>query len=205
MKSYPTIPYGTTTDNTTFYGFDKIDGSCIRAEWSKQKGFYKFGTRKHLITSEDGFLCEAPQLILDRYGDSMPKRFQEIKCDRAVAFFEFVGPKSFAGMHFEEKHEVVLIDVSRDRIGFPTGQDFYGCYQDLGIPSLLHVGPVDEEVIESIRSSNLQGMTFEGVVFRGHVDKKKPMPVYFKQKSRAWLDKLKQYCGANEQLFETMK
>ena len=204
MKSYPSIPYGTVSDDI-FYCFDKLDGSCIRAEWSKQKGFYKFGTRKHLITSEDGFLCEAPDLILTRYGDSLSKRFQEIECDRAVAFFEFVGPKSFAGMHFEEKHEVVLIDVSRDRIGFPTGQEFYNLYGDLGVPAMLHHGVVSEAVIESIRSSNLQGMTFEGVVFRGQVNKKKPMPVYFKQKSRAWLDKLHTYCGENTQLFETMK
>jgi hypothetical protein len=204
VKTYPSIPYGTTSDQI-FYGFDKLDGSNIRAEWSKQKGFYKFGTRKHLLTTEDQFLCEAPDLIKARYGDTLPKRLQELKCDRAVAFFEFYGPQSFSGMHIQEAHQVTLIDVSRDRVGFPTGKDFYDFYYDLGTPTMLHIGVIDEEVIEAVRSSVLQGMTFEGVVFRGQIDKKKSMPVYFKQKSRAWLDKLKQYCGANEQLFETMK
>jgi len=44
MKSYPSIP-GKHTNGIPLTVFDKLDGSNIRAEWSKKRGFYKFGTR----------------------------------------------------------------------------------------------------------------------------------------------------------------
>ena len=45
-------------------------------------------------------------------------------------------------------------------------------------------------------------MTFEGVVAKGVNDKLTKMPIMFKIKSKAWLDKLKEYCKDDERLFE---
>ena len=53
MKSYRSIPFANKIpENETFYVFDKLDGSNIRAEWNPKKGFYKFGSRSQLLTPD---------------------------------------------------------------------------------------------------------------------------------------------------------
>jgi hypothetical protein len=47
-------------------------------------------------------------------------------------------------------------------------------------------------------------MTFEGVVCKGANDKKTKMPIMFKIKSQAWLDKLKEHCKEDEALFNKL-
>jgi hypothetical protein len=47
-------------------------------------------------------------------------------------------------------------------------------------------------------------MTFEGVVCKAKNPKNTPMPLMFKVKNKAWIDKLKVYCKGNEQLFNTL-
>jgi hypothetical protein len=47
-------------------------------------------------------------------------------------------------------------------------------------------------------------MTFEGVVCKAVNDKKTKQPIMFKQKSRAWLDKLHEYCGDNKDLLNAL-
>ena len=52
MKQYPKILYFDQAPiNEQCYAFDKIDGSNFRAEWSKKRGWYKFGTRNTMINS----------------------------------------------------------------------------------------------------------------------------------------------------------
>ena len=46
MKQYETIPYYGDYLGPDIIAFDKIDGSNLRFEWSRKRGFYKFGTRK---------------------------------------------------------------------------------------------------------------------------------------------------------------
>jgi hypothetical protein len=43
MKTYPSISRDIV--GQPIYAFDKLDGSNIRAEWSKKNGFHKFGSR----------------------------------------------------------------------------------------------------------------------------------------------------------------
>ena len=47
MKSYPSIPKFSFGD-IKLHTFDKLDGSNLRFEWTKKKGWYKFGTRSWL-------------------------------------------------------------------------------------------------------------------------------------------------------------
>ena len=49
MKSYNTIPYYGDYWDLPVIGFNKLDGSNIRAEWNKKRGFYKFGSRNVMI------------------------------------------------------------------------------------------------------------------------------------------------------------
>jgi hypothetical protein len=48
-------------------------------------------------------------------------------------------------------------------------------------------------------------MTFEGVVCKGSSTTKAAMPTMFKIKSKAWLEKLKEYCKGNDKLFAMLE
>ena len=52
-----------------FVAFDKLDGSNIRAEWDRQRGWHLFGSRRRLLDATQPLLGQAIQLILDNYGD----------------------------------------------------------------------------------------------------------------------------------------
>ena len=75
MKTYPSIPR--KIQNVPVYAFDKLDGSNIRAEWSKKKGFYKYGTRKRLLGSDEKPLGRAIELVNDVYGARLNRRFTD--------------------------------------------------------------------------------------------------------------------------------
>lgn len=77
----------------------------------------------------------------------------------------------------------------------------------MDIPAVLHHGKVGKEMIDKVKSSTLEGMTFEGVVCKAANPnrKKTSHPVMFKIKSNAWLDKLKTFCGEDIKMFERMK
>jgi hypothetical protein len=47
-------------------------------------------------------------------------------------------------------------------------------------------------------------MSLEGVVCKGANDKKTNMPIMFKIKSKAWLQRLKEHCKDDEALFERL-
>jgi hypothetical protein len=63
---------------------------------------------------------------------------------------------------------------------------------------------VTTELFDGVKQSTLKGMTFEGVVCKGANDKATKMPIMFKIKSKAWLDKLREYCKGDNQLFEKL-
>ena len=62
MKAYPTIPREVIR-SMSIYAFAKLDGSNIRAEWSRKKGFYKFGSRKRLLGTDQNTIPEAEELV----------------------------------------------------------------------------------------------------------------------------------------------
>ena len=102
MKSYPSISKDIIL-NENVYIFDKIDGSNIRAEWSKKKGFYKFGTKKCLIDENTPIFGKSIALIKQSYENQLSYVFKKERIvDNVVCFFEFVGSNSFAGWHDEK-------------------------------------------------------------------------------------------------------
>lgn len=202
MKTYPSI--SNTIKKGIFYAFDKLDGSNIRVEWSRKKGFYKFGTRRRLLDETDPILGSAKPLFLERYEDSLNKIARKQRWDRAVFFSEFFGPSSFCGAHVpDEQKEVLLIDVHVNKRGLLPPSDFLKTFGDILHAPLLYHGPVDEEFVRSVRESTLEGMTFEGVIVKGVPDKNGPG--MYKIKSQAWLDALKNKCGDDEAAFERLK
>lgn len=204
MKTYPSISYATES-HLPIVAFDKLDGSNIRAEWTRKKGWHKFGTRNRLVDETDPLFGKAPKLIIAKYGDSLGKALADAGHDRAMCFFEFWGPKSFAGMHdVNEDQTVTLFDVAPFAQGILEPERFLKLVGHLDHARVLYEGPCTAEFIEQVRNGTLPGMTFEGVVCKSKNDKKTKMPVMFKQKSRAWLDKLHEYCGDNKDLLHAL-
>lgn len=208
MKSYPSIDASIST-GVDIIAFDKLDGSNIRAEWSMKRGFYKFGTRKRIIDETDTHLGKAVTLIKSKYADPLHKIFLSQRWhQQVICFFEFYGPHSFAGQHRrEDDHTVTLFDVSVFKQGFLPPREFVRLFEPIGIPKILYEGKANATFIESVRNSTLEGMTLEGVVCKApNPNKKKTsMPVMFKVKSLAWLNKLREQCGDDENLFERLK
>jgi hypothetical protein len=201
MKSYPTIPHINhrlkfKLKGRDWLGFDKLDGSLIRAEYSQKKGFYKFGRRTGLLDDTNPFLKEAPELILEKYAE-LPRIFKKKKWQRVIAFFEFFGPNSFAGSHQNEPHVVQLIDLSVH----PKG--FVNIIELPNFMDALYYGPINDDIKQRIIHSTLSGMTFEGVVFKR--TNRRQQREMVKLKSNAWFDKLRNFCDEDSKMFERLR
>lgn len=204
VKTYPSLSYGTEC-HLPIVAFDKLDGSNIRAEWTSKKGWSKFGTRKRLVDSTDPLFGRVPELVTAKYGEDLAWVLEENGYKRAMCFFEFCGPKSFAGMHStDDDLTVTLIDVAPFGQGILEPERFLRLFGHLDTAKVLYEGKCTPDFIESVRAGTLPGMTFEGVVCKAKNDKRTKAPVMFKQKSRAWLDKLHEYCGDNKDLFNAL-
>jgi hypothetical protein len=202
MKTYPSIDREVT--NQPIYAFDKIDGSNIRAEWTRKKGFWKFGSRKRLVDESDELLGESKALILEKYADDLTKIFREQRWQKAVAFFEFHGPSSFAGLHSpEEEKTVTLFDVAGDKKGLLEPRNFLRTFGDLDIAPLLYHGNANSEFVAEVKEGRLEGMTFEGVVCKGKA-RSPGLPLMFKVKNQAWIAKLRGHCRGDERLFNEL-
>lgn len=193
MKQYPSIPkhLPKRCKVSKFWIFDKLDGSNIRAEWSSKRGFYKFGSRKQLLSGEQGILSKAEHLIREKE-DEFTKEFRKARIDRAICFFEFWGNKSFAGNHVaNDDHRATLIDISVYKHGFMHPKDFceFAYCGAFDVPNLIQVGPLTEQLYKDVTNGVLPGMTFEGVVCKGKPDKSGPVMV--KVKNQVWIDKVK--------------
>jgi hypothetical protein len=186
MKQYPTIPGGVHR-GVPVYVFDKLDGSNVRAEWSRKAGWYKFGRRHGLLDDTNPILArEARDLMLNSYSDDLAAIFRKQRWDRVIAFFEFWGESSFAGNHEEEPHQVTLIDVSVHRKGILEPRTFLKLFDGLsaGLPALLHHGNFTADLQGQVEDGTLEGMTYEGIVAKGKCTRP-GRPLMFKRKSRA--------------------
>ena len=203
MKQYPSITK--QTQNIYVYAFDKLDGSNIRAEWDRKKGFCKFGSRHQLIDNTHLFLGKAPEMIRAKYEKELTDVFKKERFEKVVCFFEFFGPSSFAGVHVdEEPHDVVLFDVDVFKKGLIAPREFIKTVGHLDIPKVVYQGNLNSEFVEDVRQGKLNNVTFEGVVCKSNETDKYGHPIMFKVKSEAWLTKLRNFCKDDEKLFEQL-
>lgn len=201
MLHYPSIDK--IVRNTPIYAYDKLDGSNMRAEWSRKSGFTKFGSRNQLINDATPILGESVELFQTKYGDDLSKLFRKERFDKVTVFFEFYGENSFAGQHENEKHEVTLFDINITRKGFLPPKEFNAMCRNIETAQLLYHGNPNEDFISSVKEGTLDGMTFEGVICKSGYDKKNRL-ASFKIKNLAWLEKLKQSCGDDEDRFNKL-
>jgi hypothetical protein len=203
MKTYPSIPKDIRKD-LSVYAFDKLDGSNIRAEFSRKKGFWKFGSRRVLINEDTEKLGEAVTLIKATFERDVTDIMKKSKLEKGVFFFEFYGENSFAGNHPVEEHRVTIIDVDIFKKGIMPPDVLIKTFGHLDLAKVLYHGKVNSQLIDSVRHGTLDGMTFEGVICKANNPKRTMRPIMFKIKNQAWLDKLKSFCGDDAELYRKL-
>lgn len=205
MKHYPSISKEVRHD-IYIYAFQKLDGSLIRSEWNSKKGFYKFGTKNELIDSNSKPFGISIDLIKIKYENDLGLIFKEQGWKNVICFFELYGPSSFSGQHnFQEELTVTLFDVNPFKQGILEPQEFIKLFGHLDIPKVLYEGKVTVELFDKIKQSILPGMSLEGCVCKGASDNNAKMPIMFKIKSKAWLNRLRAHCNGNDSLFRMLE
>lgn len=205
MKSYPSIS-GNHDYSNIFYVFDKLDGTNIRAEWSKKKGFYKFGTRNQLF-DETNKQWGKSIFLISEIESEFRRIMKNFNISSTVGFFEFYGSSSFAGQHdLNDEMKITLFDLSPDKKGLVEPRIFLEYFRNsnINIPKLLYNGKIGSEFINSVKNDTLEGITFEGVVCKSINYKSPGLPFMFKIKTNKWLDKLKVYCKEDELKFKEL-
>lgn len=161
MKTYWSIDGPSKAPRQFCYTFVKYDGSNLRAEWSRKRGWYKFGTRKCMINETDEIFGRAIPLFKQKYGDDLEKVFKTEKLfngvQNVVAFFEFFGSKSFAGMHFPDDTawDVVLFDLNLHKKGMLGPKEFLDSVGHLKVAELIQSGNLNEELIEGVKNGTI--------------------------------------------------
>lgn len=203
MQLYPSIDNIPTS--ARIIAFDKLDGSNIRAEWTRKSGFSKFGTRRRLLDESHGMLGESIGLFQEKYSDDLTGIFRKSRFEKATVFFEFYGENSFAGFHEDELHEVKIFDIHVHKKGLLPARDFLKLVEDkVDHAPVLYRGVANSQFIESVHESTLEGMSLEGVVCKAGLDNR-GRPMNFKLKSKAWLDRLKEKYSDDDAMFEKLK
>jgi len=201
MKTYPTIP-SEVQSGFHIIAFNKLDGSNIRAEWSKKKGFYKFGTRKRLLGEDEKPLGEAISLARNKYEKDLSDIFRKLRCQNAICFLEFWGKRSAFGRHVVEPHDITLFDVCLYKQGIMFPKEYLKNFGHLDIAQVLYQGPCNSEFVNSVREGTLENMGPEGVVCKAPGTHKKPL--MFKIKRNTWYERLREYCQGDEKLFNEL-
>lgn len=189
MKTYPEIPTGSL--NLEVHVFDKLDGSNIRIEWNKKKGFYKYGLRSRLLPPEDPIFKDVPFIFMNEWSEDLRKIFIDNRLqDPITIFMEFWGPSSFAGSHLkDEKKKLTLFDINVYKKGFLSPENYLQLFGDLNIAQYLGKHLWDKNFTEKVRNNDLEGITFEGVVGKGVYKKE---IIRAKAKTQKWIDKVKE-------------
>lgn len=195
MKAYPSIPhYNKGYFGEPCYAFEKLDGSNIRAEWSRKSGWNKFGSRSQMIDASHDQFGEAVRLFEKKYASDLAKVFKRCyrEVDNFVVFLEYFGPNSFAGVHDpNDKMDLILFDVNKFKQGLIPPKEFVNKFGHLHIPRIIYQGNYNQELIWNVQDSDLN----EGVVCKGV---RKKLIWMAKIKTRYWLNRLKEVKGETE-------
>lgn len=191
MKDYPTIPRATGMSFAEFdaHVFDKLDGSCLRFEWTRKAGWSKAGTRTRLVDMSDPVFGPAIPLFAATLAAPLARVAQAQRWERLVVFAEFWGPGSFAGVHVPgDAMRLTLFDAAPYKQGLLAPNDFRKLFEDQ-VPTPAYLGRVrwTRGFVERVRAGAVDGITFEGVV--GKAPGRQGL-LMAKAKTQAWLDKV---------------
>jgi hypothetical protein len=186
MKTYPSIQKSVGGDGL-LHTFDKIDGSNLRFEWTRKRGWFKFGTRNRLFDESDPIFGEAIPLFRHTLAEQLERIFMSQGWQKVVVFTEFWGTQSFAGIHEPNDPKfLTLIDVSPHQRGIIDPKEFIKLFGEFG-PKYFGQVAWNKLFIDQVRNGEMD-LSFEGVVGKALRNKQ---VVMFKTKTQAWIDKVK--------------
>lgn len=196
MKEYPSILQSNKVPcGIVLHTFRKEDGSNLRFEWNKKQRWYKTGTRTHLFDKTDPTFGMAIPIFQETWAEDLEKIAIDNKWEELVAFCEFWGEQSIAGQHVpDDPKRLTLFDVNVYKKGILTPEEFLRLFGHLAIPTYLGERTWNDEFMASVRSSTLEGMSFEGVVGKSYIKTKNKIVMY-KAKSQAWIDRVYEIHG----------
>ena len=134
----------------------------MRFEWSKKRGWYKFGTRKCMCDETHPIFGPAIPLFLEKYGDGLEqvfknrkiKTFQQVQ--NVVVFAEYFGAKSFAGAHKPgDATDIVLFDVNPVKKGFFGPKEFLDLFGHLPVAEVVYQGNFGPQLVENVRKESI--------------------------------------------------
>jgi len=170
MKQYPSILQSTGqnfSEMPSAYIFDKLDGSNLRFEWNRKRGWYKYGTRSRLFDKSDPDFGKAIDLFLRTLADPITKVIRDERWDNAIAFCEFWGSKSFAGLHDKnDPKNLTLFDLAANKRGLLGPKRFLSLFNALNppfVPNYFGQFNWTRGFVNSIRNGEFN-VTCEGVL-----------------------------------------
>ena len=197
MKEYLSIPgWVDSPKGLPCIAFYKYDGSNMRVEWSKKKGWHLFGTRNRLFDHTDPEFGAAIPIFLSKYGDAIPKVLRDEKEYQGVkectVFAEYFSENSFAQYHdFSEPHDVVLFDVNPFKKGIIGPRQFVKHFGHLHIPAVIYEGNFNQPFIRGVQRGDFP--VKEGVVVKGNKSNGRPPHNLWmsKVKTNWWMEELR--------------
>lgn len=196
MKKYPTIEYYGEHWSIPIFAFYKLDGSSMRFEWNKKRGFYKFGSRNVMIDENSEQFGIGVKIFKEKYEEPLSKIFTTKKyrdIQSFVCFAEFIGTKSAFGQHEfgNDVFDVVLFDIDRYKKGFVPPKEFIDDFGDVGIPRVVYTGNLNKEFVNRVKINEF-GLS-EGVICKGKVQTRKGVDqlYYCKIKTDDWFERLR--------------
>jgi hypothetical protein len=198
MKTYPKMDYWNKGRFGEYcYLFNKLDGSNLRYQFSRKRGWYKFGSRNVMIDENTPILGEGVTIFLNTWADELEKIFKQKEyrnIDQFIAFGEFYGENSFAGQHVDtDIKKVSIFDIDQYKKGFVPPKQFIEDFGHLNIPKVFYQGEYTQEMIDEVRNNKILK---EGVVSKGvYKSKGKDVVWSCKIKTNEWLQKVKEKFG----------
>ena len=160
MKTYPSIGGPASGHKKPMTAFFKYDGSNIRVEFDRKKGFCKFGTKKNMFDETNEWFGPAIPLFHEMWGEkleSLIRKDKHLKTFQKITFFfEYFGEKSFAGWHdVADPKTLVLFDVNPLKKGFMCPKeflDYFGHFEN--IAEVVYEGNYNEPFVKSIMQND---------------------------------------------------
>lgn len=198
MKSYPSIPRRPKGKQAgrPMHLFDKLDGSNLRFEWSREQGWFRWGSRTQLIDASHPILGGGLALFLRHHAEGLERVARDRRWEALVAFAELWGPGSLGGRHVpDEPKRLTLFDVAPYRRGLLGPTEFLELFAAHDVPAYLGEAGWDDDLLARVRAGTLPGITGEGVVGKagaGHT------LVMAKAKTDAWVRRILERYGEAE-------
>ena len=213
MKSYWDIPGPSKAPQLPCAAFYKYDGSNMRFEWHRKRGWNKFGTRYTVFDDTSEQWGHVIPQFLNSLSEGIEKIFKDNKnyrgIESAVVFCEHFGPSSFAGWHdYEElktSGELVIIDINIHKKGIVLPNDFEKDFGHLKSAHVVYRGNFNKQFVEDVKSGKYE--LAEGAVVKGvnPKNKKSQHGLWMsKVKTQWWLSELKARAQKDEVFRKTL-